>query len=120
MRGDSSPSIYIGEQMRKIPVTEWDAKTPDGAVIKENSLQILSILVINKKPEDMPRGFESFKLFNKLTKAFEDAEKSKLLVLEETEYKFLKNTIERDIPSNWGGKKEIVEAVDNFYNAREE
>jgi hypothetical protein len=106
--------------MRKINVTEWTVKNPEGVETKENLLQVLSILVTNKKPEDLPRGLEQFKLFNKLIKAFEKAEVSKILELEEDTYKFLKNTIDRDIPSIWGTNKNIVEAIDNFYNAKEE
>ncbi len=106
--------------MRRITVTEWSGKAADGTEGKEDLLMVLSILVTNKKPEDLPRGFESFKLFNKLTKAFEKANETKVLELEETEYKFLKNTIDRDIPSVWGSNKNIVEAIDSFYNAKEE
>lgn len=106
--------------MRRIPVTEWAVKMPDGTEGKESLLQVLSILVTNKKPEELPRGLDQFKLFNKLVKAFEKAEQTKVLELEETEYTFLKNTIDRDIPSVWGANKNIVESIDNFYNAKVE
>jgi len=106
--------------MRRIPVTEWAIKTAEGTEGKENLLMVLSILVTNKKPEELPRGLEQFKLFSKLTKAFEKAEQTKVLELEEDIYKFLKNTIDRDIPSVWGANKNIVGAIDAFYNAKEE
>jgi hypothetical protein len=106
--------------MRKINVSEWNVKNAEGVEAKENLLQVLSILVTNKKAEDLPKGYDAFKLFNKLTKAFEKAEQTKVLELEETEYKFLKNTIDRDIPSVWGANKNIVAAIDSFYNAVEE
>jgi len=106
--------------MRRITVTEWPIKTAEGTEGKESLLQVLSILVTNKKPEEMPRGLEQFKLFNKLVKAFEKAEQTKVLELEEDTYKFLKDTVNRDIPSIWGTNKNIVEAIDAFYNAKEE
>lgn len=106
--------------MRKIQVIEWTVKTAEGTEAKENLLQVLSVLVTNKKPEELPKGLEQFKLFNKLTKAFEKAEQTKVLELEDTEYKFLKNTIDRDIPSVWGANKNIVAAINSFYNAVEE
>ncbi len=106
--------------MRKIEIKSWKVKTPDEKEIDESLLSALSVLVTNKKPEDMPRGFESFKLFGKLVKAFEKAEETKILTLEEDVYKFLKNTVEHDIPSSWGASKNIVEAIELFMNAREE
>jgi len=106
--------------MRKINISEWTVRDAEGKEGKENLLQVLSILVTNKKPEELPRGLEQFKLFNKLVKAFEKAEATKVLELEEKEYQFLKNTIDRDIPSIWGTNASIVSAIDLFYNAKEE
>jgi F0F1-type ATP synthase delta subunit len=106
--------------MRKINISEWTVRDAEGKEGKENLLQVLSILVTNKKPEELPRGLEQFKLFNKLVKAFEKAEATKVLELEEKEYQFLKNTIDRDIPSIWGTNKSIVQSIDLFYNAPEE
>ena len=106
--------------MRKINVLEWPIKTAEGTETKENLLQVLSVLVTNQQPADLPKGYEAFKLFNKLTKAFEKAEQTKVLELEEDIYKFLKNTIDRDIPSAWGANRNIVAAIDSFYNAVEE
>ena len=106
--------------MRRIEVTKWKAKDMQGNETEETLLVALNILIVNKKPEDMPKGLDKFRLFNKLSKAFENAEKSGALVLEESEYKFLKETIEKDIPSSWGMNSSISGAIEAFLDAKEE
>jgi len=106
--------------MRKILIKEWDVKTPDGKDIKETLIVVLGVLVQMKKPEELPRGFEQFKLFRKLSIAFEKANETKELVLEEPEYKFLKDTVLKDIPMQWAGNPNIFDAIESFINAKEE
>lgn len=106
--------------MRQIEVKEWTVIDTEKKEHKEDLLMLLSLLVTNKKPEELPRGFEHFKLFSKLVKAFDKATETKVLVLEETEYKFLKDTVLNDIPMTWAGNKNIVEAIDLFINVKEE
>jgi len=105
--------------MRSIEVKSWKVNTADGKEVTEDTLMLLSILVTNKKPEELPRGYEQFKLFTKLTKAFEKAAETKILLLEEDTYSFLKNTVEKDIISIWGTNKNIVEAITLFMEAPE-
>ena len=106
--------------MRNIAVKEWTVVDTEKNEHKEDLLMLLSLLVTNKKPEELPRGLEQFKLFTKITKAFEKASETKVLVLEEDVYKFLKNTVEKDIPSIWGTNKNIVEAINIFMETKEE
>lgn len=106
--------------MRKIKVAKWKAKDMEGKEIEENLLTALSLLISAKKPEDLPRGLDKFRLYNKLAKAFDNAEKSGTLELEEAEYSFLKNTIEKDIPSIWGSNADINEAIETFLEAKSE
>jgi len=103
--------------MKTIKVVKWMAKTQDGKEVEETTLSILNFLLSNKKPEEMPRGIDHFRLFSRLAKAFEEAEKTDELVLEETDYEFLKKSIEKDIPSSLGMNKSIVESIDNFFKA---
>jgi len=106
--------------MRKIKIETWKAKGPEGQEIEENTINALSILVSNKKPEEMPRGLDKFRLFNRLSKAFDKANDSGELILEETDYKFLKDTIEKDIPSSWGMNPDISKAIESFLEAEGE
>jgi hypothetical protein len=114
--------------MRKIAIKNWTARVPErdaeGKIIgatdgEENLLIALNVLIGNKKPEQMPRGLDKFRLFNRLNKAFEKAEKKGVLELEEFDYKFLKDTIESDVPSTWGMNNNLNDAIEEFLNAPE-
>jgi hypothetical protein len=106
--------------MRKIKIEKWKAKLPDGTEIEESILSALSALISNKKPEEIPRGLDKYRLYNRLAKAFDKAEETGILELEEAEYSFLKETVEKDIPSIWGSNKDISEAIDLFLEAKQE
>ena len=112
--------------MRKIKIETWEAKSPiyeDGKVIgyedkDENLLLALNILIGNKKQEEMPRGLDNFRLMSRLSKAFAKAEETKELILEEIDYKFIKDDLEKNIPSSWGMNVNIMKAVEEFLNAK--
>lgn len=106
--------------MIKIPIKKWSVQNSEGKEIEENLLMALNVLVSNTKPEDLPRGFEQFKLFRKLIHAFEDAQKTNILSLEHKEYVFLKNIVSKEIPMQWAGNENIVEAIELFMNAKDE
>lgn len=108
------------EKMRKIKVAKWKALDREGKETEETLLTALNVLISNKKPEEIPRGLDKFRLYNKLTKAFDKAEKSGTLELEEAEYSFLKETIEKDVPSIWGSNPDISQAIEAFLEAKSE
>ena len=114
--------------MRKIKIETWKAKVPvrdeTGKITgteeqDENLLTAFNVLIANKKPEEMPRGLDKFRTFGRLTKAFDNADKSKELVLEEVDYMFLKKEIESNIPSIWGMNENLMKAVEAFLEAKE-
>jgi len=114
--------------MRKIKIETWKAKIPvrdDKGQITgtqeqdENLLTAFNVLIANKKPEEMLRGLDKFRTFSRLTKAFDKAEKSKVLELEEADYIFLKKEIESNIPSVWGMNENLMKAVEAFIEAKE-
>ena len=105
--------------MRKIGIESWKVgKGKDERT--ENILIAINVLLSNKKPEEIPRGIDKFRLFGRLSKAFENAEKNNMLELEEADYSFLKKTIENDIPSLWAMNKNAFKAIEDFLNAKEE
>ena len=115
--------------MRKIKIETWKARAPKfdekGAIIgsepvDENLLIALNNLIGSKKPEQILRGFDNFRLFNRIGKAFEKAEKSKELVLEEAEYIFLKKAVESDVPSVWGMNENLSKAIEAFMEVKED
>lgn len=112
--------IKIETWKSKIPVRDAEGKITGSKEMDENLLIALNVLIGNKKSEEMPRGLDKFRLFGRLSKAFEKAEKSQELVLEEADYKFLKDTIEKDIPASWGMNINIMEAFEAFLEAKQE
>lgn len=106
--------------MRKIKINSWKAKIAEGKEANENLLIALNVLLGNKRPEEIPKGLDKFRLFNRLTKAFDKADKTKELVLEEMDYSFLKNMIEKDVPSIWGMNENLSKAIEDFLDAKEQ
>ena len=115
--------------MRKIKIEKWKSKVPkyddEGKIVgseekDETLLDALNVLIGNKKPENMPKGIDKFRLFNRLSKAFDKADKTKILELEETDYSFLKKTIEEDTPATWGMNVNISEAIEDFLESKDE
>lgn len=126
--------------MRKIEVKKWTAIVKDyerdtsGNIsmvvngkpkivdkeVEENTSQVLEALIKNKKPEDMPRGLSHFRTFNRLAKAFDKADKSGVIELDESDYLFLKDTIEKEIPSIWGSNQNYADAITSFLDAKSE
>ncbi len=104
--------------MYKISIEDWPVKGPNGEEGKENLLVLMGYLVSQNK--EVPTGFAAFQLFNKIVKAFEKADTTKVLELEEPVYKFLKNIVEKNIPSNWSGNPAIYKAVVSFMEAKDE
>lgn len=106
--------------MRKITIHKWKAKMPNGEEVDESTLNLFSLLLSAKKPEELPKGMEKFRIFTRLANAFDKAEKDNILILEESEYSFLKKMLETDLISTWGMNQNIVKAVDLFLEAKEE
>ena len=116
--------------MRKIKLEKWKSNVPvygeDGITVvgtkekDEDLLTALNVLIANKKPEEMPRGIDKFRLFGRLSKAFEKADKSRVLELEEIDYSFLKGSIEKDCPASWGMNQNISKAIEAFLEAKSE
>ncbi len=119
-----------GNKMRKIKIETWKSNVPkfdtDGTTIigteekEEDLLTALNVLIANKKPEDMPRGIDKTRIYGRIAKAFEKAEESKVLELEESDYTFLKEAVEKDTPASWGMNKNILNAIEIFLEAKSE
>jgi len=103
--------------MRKIEIGKWKELNAEGKEIDVSLLNILNVLIGNRKPEQMGRGVDGFRTMNRLAKAFDKAEKSKILELEEVDYASLREIVEKDVPDAWGFNKDISAAIEKFLNA---
>jgi hypothetical protein len=110
--------------MRRIPIKKWKEPVSDGkgqTVMQEvGTVRALTMILNGVPPEDMPRGLENFRLFTRLSAAFEKGEREGTLELEDNDYNFLRRIIENNIPASWGASKDLVEAVGSFLDAKEE
>jgi len=114
----------LTNSMRKIKVEKWKASYPkieNGKVVgqeekEENLLIALNRLTVNARNT----GLDQFRIFSRIGKNFDDAEKTGYLKLEEGDYGFLKQIIERDVPSAWGLSNKISHAINLFLDAKEE
>jgi hypothetical protein len=106
--------------MRRIAVNKWKAKTPSGEELDDSILTVLNAVISSTSPSDMPRGIENFRLFKRMSNAFEKVEETGTLELEEADYSFLKRILEKGIPSTWSMNENINTAVETFLSAKEE
>lgn len=106
--------------MRRIEVNTWKTKDREGKDLDENILIALNVLLGNKKPEEIPKGLDKFRLFGRLARAFDNAEDKGVLELEESDYGFLREIVEKDVPSLWGMNDNLSKAIEDFLGAKQE
>ena len=106
--------------MRIIKIKKWMAPTANGKEEEEDLLAAINVLLISKKPEEIPRGLDAFRIMGTIARAFDEAVKTGELKLEEREYDFLTKTIMKDIPSTWGFNKDLSAAIDEFLNIKKQ
>jgi len=106
--------------MKKIKVISWTETDKTGNEIETDTTSLLDMMIKMIKPEHQPKGLDLFRTMNRLVKAFRKAKKTKLLELEEQDYKFLKDNVEKDIPAMWGSIEKANEAIEEFMNPKEE
>lgn len=104
--------------MIKIKVIKWSEKTRDG-VTESNTAILLKILINNTDVNALPRGIDSYRFFGRLGKAFTESEKTGFIELLEADYSQLKGIVEKDIVGPWGMNEKILEAVEEFLNAKQ-
>jgi len=104
--------------LREIEIKEWKSKNLEGKEVDEDFIKVLKVLVNTQKPEKMIRGIDKFMMFGRIGVAFEEAKSIGILKIEEAEYEFLKKIIEKEIPSQWAIKKEVLESVEIFMEAK--
>ena len=67
--------------MKEIKLDTWDAKLPNGTVIQETLVTVLSV-VLSASMESLPKGMDGFRLMKRIADAFDSADKTGTLKLE--------------------------------------
>lgn len=105
------------KETRKVIVDPKTKKTKD--VTDEVSiLTILGNMLANRKPEDIPKGYDDFRRISRVGRAFDKADKSNVLELEEADYGYLHKLVDKNIVETWGLNKDISVAVETFMEAK--
>lgn len=103
--------------MRKMKVEKWTSKGRDESGnpkdVDESIMVALTALMGDSKNESI-RGLDKFRTYARVAKAFEAADKSGELVLEEADYVYLKGLIEKGAPAMWAFNPNILKAIDEF------
>ena len=65
----------------------------------------------------MLRGLDKARMFNRLIKAFDKANETNELILEESDFSFLKKSIEDGVPAEWGRNPDMMGEIEVFLKA---
>ena len=99
--------------MKSMQIGGWTVVLADGKKQNENLLTVLSF-IINNSAEDLPNGMEQFRFLQRVAVAFDEAEKTKVLKLEDKDHQVLVGLLEKNIPSRWALSKDISAIVEEF------
>ncbi len=103
--------------MKTIMVTKWTEKSMIDGQIEEVEVDVttaISSLINSRDPQSIPKGFDMFRMFHRISLAFEKSKTSGTIELDDIDYDFIKKTILSDIPSQWGQNINIVNAIEEF------
>lgn len=108
--------------MKTVNVEKWEEVvndgSPSGKSVEVDSIKLLTMLINSQDPQNAPKGLDQFRLMNRISKAFDKAQKSGKIELEEGDYAFLKKLIENNIPANLGMNTGASNAVEGFLEAK--
>ena len=96
--------------VKKIKVRRW---TTDGK--EETTMGMINALIMNTPPAELPQGIEAYRILGRIAKAFDDVT-DEILQLDDSDYDFIKEKVDKRIPAVWAFSKEISAAVDGFLN----
>lgn len=109
-----------GMDLRKIENKTWMERFQnEKGEIEEKKADLAnalgSLLIQNR--DRLPKGMDAFRTFHQIQHAFEEAEKTGFIELEEAPYIFIKKIIETDISPAWAAKPEVFDAIEIFLKA---
>jgi len=97
--------------LKEIPVFSWK-ETVEGEEMEVNTISVINTMLNMIPPQEMPRGFEYFKVMKNLSDAFEKADKN--IILEEREYEFLLKLIKKYVPASWATDENVRKVIETF------
>ena len=106
--------------MREIKLIIWKEPNPEDSKKEKDVdlIEVLKILVSNAESQKALRGIDQHRFYGRLIKYFDEAEKTRVLRMEEVDYSQVKKIVEENIPAQWGLNKDINKAIEEFLNAK--
>jgi hypothetical protein len=105
--------------MYELEIQSWDVKIPteNNKFIerKENLIEAIKFLL---GQSEQKQGFESFMIMHNIADAFNEAEKSNILKLEEREYDFVVNLIKEKVPAQWALNNKLSKQITEFLDLK--
>lgn len=100
--------------MRKIKVKSWKENGEDQ--------DIISLINIVLRIPDAPNspglaGIDNFRTYSRLDGAFKKAEKTNELELQESDWVYIKDQLDKKVPASWGLMADVAEAIESFMGA---
>ena len=101
--------------MKKMNVVKWKVMDMNG---KDNGVEqsIINVITIalSKASNSMGSGIEQFRFIHRVSEAFDRAEKTGILEIEDTDYAKITDLMKNNMPAGFGFSKDIYSAVENF------
>ena len=104
--------------MREVKVKKWTIKDLEGKEKGESTIDVIEGLLRSADPREAPKGWDQFRLYNKVKKAIDKADKTGILSREDDVYVFIKALVEKGIPAQWGLNDNIYGVIDNIMDAK--
>ncbi len=99
--------------MKSMKVKKWKAIAVNGKEVEENIINVLTV-IIQTSIKDIGKGIDIFRFFNRISTAFNNAEKTGILEIEDGDYIRLSEIIRKNIPANLAFSKDIYSSVEEF------
>lgn len=94
------------------------AKDPSNKDYEETTILLLELMLRGQDPQKVPRGLDKFRIYSGLVKAFDKAKKTGFIELDEAQYKYLTDMMEKELPAVWATNPNISEAIEIFMDAK--
>ena len=105
--------------MREVKVKKWFVKDANGKKLKdESTVDVIEGLLRSADPQNMPKGWDQFRLYHKVRKSIEESDKTGILKMEDDVYVFIKKLVETGVPAQWGLNDDIYGVIDDIMNAK--
>ena len=104
--------------MKIINIMKWTGKDQEENEVKEDTIQLISIILnIGAQKENLV-GFENMRKIYRISKALDEATDS--IKFEEVDWTLIVDFINKYTPAIWGKNQDIIKAIEEIKNPKEE